>query len=198
MEYVYAEPAWNRTYGVRTFVVGMVLWSISMAHSYLRLNLWILDLVIVPLMWTCFVVGVVCIAAGLIGMRSARGAIAAVLVVPTVALVTTLIGAWWWVSPKAWFASHRALYDHALTVKLSDDYYGYLPVHLRFLTERGLVSERGRGEARFFPQWTGIPDDAGGFWHSPSGSPAGFDMYGMVCAKPVSLGGDWWMCGLRE
>ncbi|MBF0688990.1 MAG: hypothetical protein IR158_14640 [Cellulomonas sp.] len=48
----------------------------------------------------------------------------------------------------------------------------------------------------FFPQWTGIPDDAGGFFHMRSGSPAGLDMRGWTCADPVHLDGDWWACGM--
>lgn len=168
-----------------------------MIYSFFRPNLWILDLIVVPAMWLCFVVGVVCIVAGLIGTRSITGAIVGVVIVPAVAVATATTGAWWWISPTAWFSTHRALYEQARTVEIGDGYYGYLPLHLRFLTERGLASRWSDG-ARFFPQWTGIPDDAGGYIHSPSGSPTGRDMYGMICTAPVSLGGDWWMCGMRD
>ena len=53
-------------------------------------------------------------------------------------------------------------------------------------------------DGRFFPQWIGIPDDAGGYIYSPSGSPAQADMYGMICSNPVDLGDGWWTCGLRN
>lgn len=195
-EYLYAEP-WRLKRGLArgTVVTGLVLWAASMVHSYLRLNLWILDFVVVPTMWICLVAGFAMVIVGFAG-RGRRGLLGVFTVVPVMTLVTVVIGAWWWISPRAWFASHRALYEQALTVEIGDGYYGRLPMHLRFLTERGFASQWSDG-ARFFPQWTGIPDDAGGFIHSPSGSPEGRDMYGMGCSDPVSLGGDWWMCGLR-
>ena len=48
----------------------------------------------------------------------------------------------------------------------------------------------------FFPQWMGIPDDAGGYIWSPGASPEGVDLYGMLCQAPVNLGDGWWMCGM--
>jgi hypothetical protein len=38
----------------------------------------------------------------------------------------------------------------------------------------------------FIPRWTGVPDDAGGYWHSAS-SPEGRDMYGLGCTEPLVL-----------
>jgi hypothetical protein len=48
----------------------------------------------------------------------------------------------------------------------------------------------------FFPQWLGIPDDAGGFFFVEHGSPAGYDMYGMECTDPIRLDEHWWACGM--
>jgi hypothetical protein len=77
-----------------------------------------------------------------------------------------------------------------------ESYYGpYLPADLQYLTKTGRVSiEPDR--AFFLPRWTGIPDDAGGYWHNAH-SPQGLDMYGMSCADAVDLGGNWWACGMN-
>ncbi|MBS4104721.1 hypothetical protein, partial [Tsukamurella paurometabola] len=144
-----------------TVVTGLALWGVSMLHSYLRLNLWILDLVIVPIAWTCFVTGFALVVIGFV--RGGLAGLAGLIVVPVMIAVTAMIGAWWWIAPQSWFSVHRALYERARTVDIGDDYYAYLPIHLRFLTERGLVSRSGTDGTIFFPQWTGIPDDAGGF-----------------------------------
>lgn len=194
---MYADPWWkNRRVSRGTVVTGIALWGVSMLHSFLRLNMWILDLVIVPIAWICFVLGFVLVLTGFI--RGGAAGLLGVVIVPVMVAVTAVIGAWWWIAPQTWFSVHRGLYEQARTVDIGDDYYGYLPVHLRFLTERGLVSKSGNDGTIFFPQWTGIPDDAGGYFYSPSGSPKGRDMYGMGCTAPVSLGDDWWMCGMRS
>ncbi len=195
-EYVYADPWWKKRHvGRGAVVTGLALWGVSMLHSFLRMNWWILDFVIVPIAWICFMLGFVLVVAGFV--RGGTAGLLGLIVVPVMVAVTAVIGAWWWIAPRTWFSMHRALYEHALTVEIGNGYYGRLPMHLRFLTERGFASQWSDG-ARFFPQWTGIPDDAGGFIHSPSGSPEGRDMYGMGCTDPVSLGGDWWMCGMRS
>ena len=41
-----------------------------------------------------------------------------------------------------------------------------------------------------------LVDDAGGYWYAPGASPAGHDMYGMICEEPVDLGGGWGECGM--
>ena len=51
------------------------------------------------------------------------------------------------------------------------------------------------GEGLFFPQWVGVPDDAGGYVYSPV-SPEGADLYGPPCHQPHRLGGGWWTCNL--
>lgn len=74
-------------------------------------------------------------------------------------------------------------------------YYGaVLPPDLHYLSVTDKVSVWEDGSL-FVPRWTGIPDDAGGYWHRVE-SPEGLDMYGMFCADPVALGDDWWACGL--
>ncbi|KXO87564.1 hypothetical protein AXK56_14105 [Tsukamurella pulmonis] len=194
---MYVDPWWkNRRVSRGTVGAGLALWGVAMLHSYLRLNLWILDLVIVPIAWICFALGFVLVITGF--ARGGAAGLVGLLVVPVMVGVTAVIGAWWWIAPQTWFSLHRPLYEQARSVDISDDYYASLPVHLRFLTEGGTVSKRGTDGARFFPQWTGIPDDAGGYWYVPSGSPDGFDMYGMACRGPVPLGGGWWMCGMRD
>lgn len=70
---MYADPWWkNRRVSRGTVVTGIALWGVSMLHSFLRLNMWILDLVIVPIAWICFVLGFVLVLTGFI-----RGALQA-------------------------------------------------------------------------------------------------------------------------
>ncbi|MFT3661800.1 MAG: hypothetical protein QM809_10475 [Gordonia sp. (in: high G+C Gram-positive bacteria)] len=180
--------------------LGLLLWLVAMVHSYARTSLWVLDLAVVSLMWLCAVAGLVCLVVGAVrlGRRSRGRTAAAAALIAVVLLITTVVGAWWPLSPRTWFATHRALYRQALSTDPGHDYYGApLPAHLRFLSAGGRVSG-DRDSARFFPQWIGVPDDAGGYWHSPAGSPAGYDMYGLRCRDPIALGDDWWMCGLAD
>lgn len=186
---------------------GLALWTVAMVYSFFRPSLWLLDLVAIPLMWIFAIAGLACIAAGAFvaaserepdGRRSFRRAGRPALLIAAVLLVTATVGAWWQLAPRAWFTTHRALYAQALSTDPGPDYYGNaLPLPLRFLSVGGKVSA-GPDGARFFPQWIGTPDDAGGYWHSPARSPAGNDMYGMICTDPVPLGDDWWMCGMRD
>ena len=182
-----------------TLLIGLALWLIVMVWSYFRPSLWILDLLVLPTMAILAVVGTVMVVLGAVrtGRHSRKAAAAMGALVAAVAVLTVTIGSWFYLSPKAWFTTHRVLYEKALKADPGDDYYGAsLPFYLSFLTSTGNVS--GRGDVRFFPQWLGIPDDAGGYLHSPSGPPGGFDMYGQLCSEPVRLGGDWYMCGMRD
>ncbi|MCK9795339.1 hypothetical protein M1843_16435 [Isoptericola sp. 4D.3] len=70
-----------------------------------------------------------------------------------------------------------------------------LPRPLEPTAVHGYVSTDGAGGV-FVPQWAGLVDDAGGFWFTPGTSPAGRDMWGMVCKEPTRLEGDWWVCGM--
>ena len=80
-----------------------------------------------------------------------------------------------------------------------DSYYGPdLPSDLALLSSTGFVSFGGGGSI-FFPQWSGIPDDAGGYWYLPGdGSPEGWDMWGMWCTEPLPIEPHWWSCGILE
>ena len=83
--------------------------------------------------------------------------------------------------------------------KHASEYYTHLPEELAHLsgTEDGLISIGADGSV-FVPQWAGIPDDAGGYIHTPDDtSPQGWDMWGMECEDPTRLDGGWWACGLR-
>ncbi len=99
------------------------------------------------------------------------------------------------------YARYSQQYNEAVELwkqgKIGTDYYNDLPDGYTFLAASGTV---GSGtEAVFFPLWTGIPDDAGGYWYVEGGaSPEGFDMFGMVCRDPIHLEGNWWVCGMRE
>ena len=86
--------------------------------------------------------------------------------------------------------------DHTLVIPDGlDSYYGpQLPDELRYLSVTGRVSIYSDGSF-FLPRWTGIPDDAGGYWNATE-SPTGRDMYGMGCTNPIDLGSDWWACGM--
>lgn len=75
------------------------------------------------------------------------------------------------------------------------DYGGApLPWQYRAFTSNGRAS--ADDHLVFLPQWTGIPDDGGGFFFSPHGSPEGYDMFGMVCEAPLRLDDAWWACGM--
>ena len=86
--------------------------------------------------------------------------------------------------------------DGTLVIPAGDDgYYGpQLPDDLRYLSVTGRVSIYSDGSF-FIPRWTGIPDDAGGYWHSKK-APNGRDMYGLGCTDPIELGSGWWACGM--
>lgn len=102
--------------------------------------------------------------------------------------------------PSRWFERNREHLDQVVSLVASGDlapdgYYGpELPPELRHLSVTDRVSIFDDG-AVFVPRWTRLVDDAGGFWHTPT-SPAGRDMYGMLCADPVGLGDGWWACGM--
>ncbi len=76
------------------------------------------------------------------------------------------------------------------------DMYVELPREYEAFTAGGLTS--CWGETVFLAQWSGIPDDAGGYWYSPRESPEGWDMWGMICRDPVDLGDGWWRCGMGD
>ncbi|KGM03608.1 hypothetical protein Q760_00475 [Cellulomonas cellasea DSM 20118] len=66
--------------------------------------------------------------------------------------------------------------------------------------EHRALTTSGKAEAWdggvFFPQWTRIIDDAGGYFYSPRASPEGRDMHGMICEAPLRLDDAWWACGM--
>lgn len=101
--------------------------------------------------------------------------------------------------PQAWFEEHRAGFEEAASWARGrccvDQLSGVtLPVHLRHLSDDEKVYV---GEGRvFFPQWFGIPDDAGGFWHSADGEPGPMESFGTPCTVPERLGDGWSSCGL--
>jgi hypothetical protein len=136
------------------------------------------------------------------GARSAAhagvGPVALVLAVVAAGVVAAGPG----YGTRAAFEVHRPAYE-AVVAQLDDvpvgtaDGYGrYVPLPEGYepLTVRGTVDVGERHV--FFPQWTGIRDDAGGYFHVRSGSPAGLVMRGWTCADPVHLDGDWWACGM--
>ncbi|MFV8160849.1 hypothetical protein ACNQVK_01610 [Mycobacterium sp. 134] len=158
-----------------------------------RTSLWFMDIVVGPLMAVLYLFGVVAVAVVLIRRRQW---VAVAVAVPVLVVVTVFVNSAWVFAPRAWFALHRPLFEMALGTDPGHDYYGReLPWHLRFLSVHGRVSDQSG--SRFFPQWIGIPDDAGGYLYNPGRSPAGADLYGMVCRNPMDLGDGWWTCGLR-
>lgn len=132
------------------------------------------------------------------------------MVVASVATAALMMVSWQSVSqsPREWFEDHRSDYEAAAAISVGDDYYGVsLPSGLSWLSVDGHMAERCLQRcqgadpvtARFFPMWMGIPDDAGGFIHSPDVSPDGLlDMYGMPCEDPTDLRDGWWMCGMAD
>lgn len=172
---------------------GLVSWLTAFWWYWSRTSLWFMDIVVGPLMAMLYLFGVVAVAVALI---RGRHWVAAAIVVPALVVVTVFVNSVWAFAPRAWFALHRQLFETALETDPGPEYYGNeLPWHLRFLSVHGRVSDQAG--SRFFPQWIGIPDDAGGYLYNPVRSPSGADLYGMVCRNPIDLGHGWWMCGLR-
>lgn len=125
------------------------------------------------------------------------------------AVAAALWWVWWYYPPQGGWT--REVAPRVTWDRYSDDYndavadlrakgianeYGVdLTQEHAFLTAGGFVATSADG-AVFFPLWLGTPDDAGGYWYSPNESPAGRDMYGMICQDPAPLADDWWECGL--
>lgn len=170
--------------------VGLAVWAVGFVWHWWRPSLWVLDVFAVPLMAALYGIGFLLVAVAVLGMR--RWAMALTLL-PLLALSIVVVNPSYRVAPQAYFTVHRPLFDVALGTDPGTDYYGAdLPVPLRFLTADGKVSDVDG--FRFFPQWIGIPDDAGGYLYHPHASPAGVDLYGRLCDEPVELGDGWWMC----
>jgi hypothetical protein len=174
------------------FSIGLVCWIIGFSWHYRRPeSLWILDLLVIPFMALLYAFGFGAVVVAIVlARRWALAPVAAGLVV-----LTVLVNPMWRLAPRTWFMVHRPLFNMALETDPGREYIGNeLPPTLQFLTADGRVSE-GNGN-RFFAQWFGIPDDAGGYIYNPRQSPKGADLFGSMCIDPVDLGGGWWMCGL--
>lgn len=173
---------------------GLACWLAGFWWHWTRTSWWIFDILMVPLMGALYLLGPVAVLVA--AVRGRRWVVLAT-VVPVMVVVTAVVNSGWMVAPRAWFAMHRPLFERALETDPGRGYYGNkLPGSLRFLVAEGRVSNRDG--SRFFPQWIGIPDDAGGYLYNPKESPEGVDMYGDICSNPVDLGDGWWMCGLRN
>ncbi|RHA40981.1 hypothetical protein D1825_09330 [Cellulomonas rhizosphaerae] len=106
-----------------------------------------------------------------------------------------------WYGPRATFEVMRADLVEAAAQRVdqvdADSYLGTrLPAHLAALSESGTTLTRDG--TVFFPQWFGIPDDAGGYFYTASGEPpTGWDMFGEPCTEPLPLEPHWWACGMN-
>ena len=172
-----------------TIVVVASVWVVVVAFEVLRLptfgSLQPLDLLVRGWLW----VGAAFVTARLAWRAGwTRGLPVSVLVVAVVVAGFN----WSVLAPRAWFATHRALYDLTTDDAGGGGYYGSSLGWLRPLTVSGNASRTETG--LFYPQWIGIPDDAGGYLWSPSESPEGLDLYGRICTDPVDLGDGWWLC----
>lgn len=113
---------------------------------------------------------------------------------------------WSYLQPESYYASHRGSFEQvaelvrAGELGRSDEYYGErLPTRLVDLSVNGRVSAVGEQDGRpvvFLPQWTGIPDDAGGYLYF-AGEPRSdlfVDLYGrgVSFADFEELGDGWW------
>jgi hypothetical protein len=175
-------------------VLGAIaLWTVGVASAVLPLPFggsWV-ALALSVALWS---------AIGVASMRLLRPLAqpaAAAAVGVTLVLAAVLLN-WVAVWPQLWFQTHRLAYDAAVEVVPGGEgsYYGTeLPLRWRWLTVDGRVVDKDG--ALFFPQWYGMPDDGGGYFWSPGASPAGEDMAGMICQRPVNLADGWWMCGMR-
>ncbi|MBJ7341779.1 hypothetical protein [Mycolicibacterium sp.] len=193
------EVPWERSDPARwrgwekLFWMGLACWVAGFLWHWTRPpSMWILDALIVPVAACVYGIGFWSVIVAAVG---ARRRAALLTLVPAIVVLTLLVNSSWRLAPQTWFAVHRPLFDLALKTEPGQQLYGNrLPVPLRFLTVTGRVSDQQGG--RFFPQWLGIPDDAGGYLYNPGRSPEGVDLYGKQCRNPVDLGAGWWMCGM--
>ncbi|MBB2924057.1 hypothetical protein [Cellulomonas cellasea] len=140
---------------------------------------------------------------GLVAARpgTARGLAAGVVVAPFALALAghTIVGPPYY-GARAAFEVLRPGLERAAVLAAADpdaDLYGgaLLPWDHRPYTVDGRASVHEH--LVFLPQWRVIPDDRGGFFLSPLGSPEGYDMSGMVCEDPVRLDDAWWACGMN-
>jgi len=177
----------------RWWLVG---WGLAIAVEWSRLptfGSWVdLDFLGRALMWLALLVLTTAAA-----WRSGHNGVRVMVPLAGVLVVITVFN-WVQASPRWWFATHRPFYELARHHDPGDGVTGgSLPWPLRGLTADGSSSKTAAG-GTFFPQWFGLPDDAGGYFWSPDGSPAGEDMAGMLCQRPIDLGDGWWMCGMQD
>ena len=177
-----------------------ILWASVVFVWYFRFSVWFFEPIVLALKYLLVAVAVVMTVPAL--MLARRSAVLTGGIVLFALWCGTFVG-WWQVAPRAWFFVHRPVFEVArVMVNPGPDYYGApLPFPLRFLSETGEVSaitmSEGSETGAFFPQWVGVPDDAGGYLYSKT-SPVGTDLYGSLCTNPHDLGGGWWMCNLSD
>ncbi len=178
-------------------IVGvLVLWSIGVAGTVLAFAIrlgTLIELAVPVLIWGSVIGG--CWAIGTLP-RARWLSVSAVIGAGVLCVVMNVSD----VAPRAWFELHRPAFGLAAQAvpDPGPDYYGApLPESLRWLSATGKVSGGEAPGELFFPQWLGIPDDAGGYFYLPGGgSPEGYDMYGLSCEGAEQVGGGWWMCGM--
>jgi len=174
----------------RWWLVG---WGLAIVIEWSRLptrGSWVdLDFGVRALMWLTLLTLTIRAA-----WRSGHNGVRVMVPLAGVLVVTTFFN-WVQVSPRWWFATHRPFYALARHHEPADG-GSSLPIPLRGLTADGDSTPAEQGI--FFPQWFGVPDDAGGYFWSPDASPKGEDMAGMLCRSPIDLGGGWWMCGMQD
>lgn len=192
--------------GLLGITAGLGMWAIAMLYSFLRPNLWILDLILIPVMWILAIAGLALLAVDLVRLLAARGenrvglgTAALIVVALVIVLVTVAVGAWWRFAPHAWFAAHRPLYEQALNTDPGDDYYGArlpFPPQLPLGDQQGV--RRPRRRTLLPRKWIGIPDDSG---DCTVLNPTIRPRQGHVrhdLRRPHDLGDGWWSCGLSD
>ena len=158
-----------------------------------------------PICWVRFVAGVVgvVLTAVLVRRLFHRWWLALVVALPTSLMIIPAIAVPYPGAQIAFDAWRPALVQIASSPKDSpasgmvEDYYGTpLPPSFAPFTALGTVDHRADGSI-FFAEWSGVPDDAGGYWYTATGSPKGRDMWGMTCSDPLELEPHWWACGMK-
>lgn len=183
-----ATPRSSR--GSGPIITGLLLWAALVVWWWQRRSLWLLDLIVEP---ATLLLGGLALSLVVLGLLRGRRVLLAILLIPLLLASLALAGPYATRFPQLWLRVHQPMYTAALAHDPGTDYYGSpLPPHLRVLAVDGRSS--ADGGVRFFPQWIGIPDDAGGYLYSPDIAPVGFDMYGRLCGQPRDLGAGWWLC----
>ena len=180
---------------------GHVAWSLA-GHGFLPQALQVFTWPRGPVCWVRVVAGVIAATLTVVlAKRLTRRLWAAVVIaVPAFVMIlptTTVPYPGARAAFDVWRPSLVRAVQSASSAEAGQDFYGSpLPASLAPLTVLGTADRRSDG-ALSLAQWSGMPDDAGGYWYTDGASPQGRDMCGAPRLDPIALEPHWWACGMK-